>query len=196
MNCWHFGFCGWIWWPSFLRQKMKSGGLCRWPPNTFWKKMETNGRRIDAEFNSNSTRHHSNKLNYPAQGNWQHPHNPQQNLLPCLPFFHDCLTPKLPRIHSQIHSAHSGRKQRPDTHKPKHSIEHTPTLNIAHISTTPRPWSQQALPSSQTAKPSNIHRFRPVLPSSFCISLRPSRRAVLSRRHPMFKDGFLPQRLH
>ena len=87
-------------------------------------------------------------------------------------------------------------KTRPDTHKPKHSIENTPAPNIVHFSTTPRPCSRIPLLSSQINKQPKIHRFRPVLPSSFCISLWPSRRAVLSRRHPMFKDGFLPQRIH
>ena len=43
--------------------------------------MDNNGRRIDAEFNGNSTRHHSNTLYYPAQGHWQCPHNPQHHLL-------------------------------------------------------------------------------------------------------------------
>ena len=36
--------------------------FCRWPPNTFWMEMDNDGRRIDAEVNGNSTRHHSNTL--------------------------------------------------------------------------------------------------------------------------------------
>ena len=39
-----------------------TGGLCRWPPNTFWKKMVNDRRRIKAEFNGNSTRYHSNTV--------------------------------------------------------------------------------------------------------------------------------------
>ena len=81
-------------------------------------------------------------------------------------------------------------KTRPDTHKPKHSIKNTPAFNIVHISPTPWSRSQQPLPSSQTTKPSNIHRYRPVLPSYICISLRPSRRAVLSRRTQCPKTDF------
>ena len=73
--------------------------------------MDNDGRRIDAEFYGNSTRYHSNTLYYPAQGNWQRPHNHQQHLLAILPLLHDCLTPKLPRIHCQIHPTHSERKQ-------------------------------------------------------------------------------------
>jgi len=42
------------------------------------------------------------------------------------------------------------------THKPKHSIQHTPTLNIVLISTTPRPWSRQPTPSSQITNQLNI----------------------------------------
>jgi hypothetical protein len=87
------------------------GGLCRWPPNTFWMEMDNDGRRIDAKFNSNSTRHHSNTLHCRAQGQWQRPHNPPQHLLSFLSFLHDCFIPKLPRIHSQIQPAHSERKQ-------------------------------------------------------------------------------------
>ena len=91
----------------FREAKMISGGLCRWPPNTFW--ME-NGQRWST--NRNSTRHHSNTLHDRAQGQWE---RPRQRLLPWLPFLHDCLTPNLARIHNQIHSAaHSERKQRPD----------------------------------------------------------------------------------
>ena len=88
---------------------------------------------------------------------------------------------------------HSVRKQRPDTHKPKHPIDNTPTPKIVHISTTPWPCSRQPPPSSQITNSFKIHCFRPVLPSSFCISLRPSRRAVLTRRNPMSKDLFLRQ---
>ena len=66
-------------------------------------------------------------------------------------------------------------------------------LNIVHISTTLWLHSRRPSLSSQITKPFKIHRFRPVLPSSFCISLRPARRAVLSRRNPMSKDRFLPQ---
>jgi hypothetical protein len=47
----------------FLRR-----GLCRWPPNTFWKEMDNDGRQIDAEFNGKSTWHHSNTLHYSGQG--------------------------------------------------------------------------------------------------------------------------------
>ena len=42
------------------------------------------------------------------------PSNPQQRLLPLHPFLHNCLAPNMPRIHCQIHSAHSGRNK-PDT---------------------------------------------------------------------------------
>ena len=80
----------------FVRKAKLSGGLCRWPPNTFWCKMDNDGRRIDAEFNSNSTRHHSNTLHCRAQGQWQRPHNPPQHLLSFLSFLHDCFIPKLP----------------------------------------------------------------------------------------------------
>ena len=73
--------------------------------------MEKDGRRIDAEFNGNSTQRHSNTLYYHVQGYWQRRPDPRQRLLALLPFLHDCLTPKLPRINHQIHSAHSGRKQ-------------------------------------------------------------------------------------
>ena len=45
---------------------MKSGGLCRWPPNTFGWNWDNDGRRIDAEFNGNSTRHHSNTFYFPT----------------------------------------------------------------------------------------------------------------------------------
>ena len=71
-------------------------------------------------------------------------------------------------------------KTRPDTHKPKHSFENTPGRNTVHITTQPWPYSRQPLPSPQTTNQLHIHPFRPVLPSSFCISLRPCRRAVLS----------------
>ena len=59
-----------------------------------------------------------------------------------------------------------------------------------HISTTPWPCSRQPPPSSQITKSFKIHYFRPVLPSSLCISLRPSRRAVLSRRTQCPKTDF------
>ena len=59
-----------------------------------------------------------------------------------------------------------------------------------HFSTTPRPCSRQPLLSSQINKQSNIQRFRPVLPSPFCISLWPSRRAVLSRQTQCPKTHF------
>ena len=84
-------------------------------------------------------------------------------------------------------------KTRLDTQKPKHSIENTPALKIVQISTTPWPCSWQPPPSSQITNSFKIHYFRPILPSSFCISLRPSRRAVLTRRNPMSKHRFLPQ---
>jgi hypothetical protein len=70
-------------------------------PRTFWK-MDNDGRRIDAEFNGKTTRHHSNTLHNPVQGQWE---RPRQRLLPWLPFLHDCLTPNLSRIHNQIHPA-------------------------------------------------------------------------------------------
>ena len=47
---------------------------------------------------------------------------------------------------------HIQEKKRPDTHKPKHSIENTPVPNIVHFSTTPRPCSRQPLMSSQINK--------------------------------------------
>ena len=59
-----------------------------------------------------------------------------------------------------------------------------------HISTAPWPWSRQPTPSSQITNQLNIHPFRPVLPSSLCISLRPSRRAILSRRTQCPKYDF------
>jgi hypothetical protein len=182
MNCWHFGFCCSIWSPSFFEEAKirQSGGLFVAGPRIHLDERDNDGRQIDAEFNGNSTRHHSNTMHCRVQDHWQRPHNHQQHLLAILPFLHNCFIPKLPRIQHQIHSAHSGRKQRPDTHKPKHSIENTPAPNIVHFSTTPRPCSRQPLLSSQITKPSNIHRFRPVLPSSFCISHRPSRRAISS----------------
>ena len=108
----------------------------------------------------------------------------------CLPSFHDCLTPKLPTIHSQIHPTHSGRKHRSATHKPKHSIENTPALKIVHISTTPWPRSRQTPPSSQITNQLNIRHFRLILPSSLCISLRPSRRAISSRQTQCPKTHF------
>ena len=43
---------------------------------------------------------------------------------------------------------------------------------------------------SQIANSLNFHPFRPVLPSSLCISLRPSRRAILSRRTQCPKYDF------
>ena len=46
-----------------------------------------------------------------ANSKWQCPQNPQQHFLSFLSFLHDCLAPKLPTIHSQIHPTHSGRKQ-------------------------------------------------------------------------------------
>ena len=93
---------------------------------------------------------------------------------------------------SATFSSHAlGEKTRPNVHKPKHSIDNTPAPNIVHIGTTPWSHSRQPPPSSQTTKPYRIHYFRPVLPSSFCISLRPARRAVSSRRNPMSKDRFL-----
>jgi len=58
---------------GFFEEGKFERGLCRWPPNTFWKKMDNDGRRIDAEFNGNSTQHHSNTLHYPAQGHQQRP---------------------------------------------------------------------------------------------------------------------------
>ena len=67
----------------------------------FGRKMDNDGRRIDAKFNSNSTWHHSNTLHCRAQGQWQRPHNPPQHLLFILPFLHDCLTPNLARIHRE-----------------------------------------------------------------------------------------------
>ena len=81
-------------------------------------------------------------------------------------------------------------KTRPDNHKPKHSIDNTPAPKIVHIGTTPWPCSRQPLPSSQITNSFKIHYFRPVLPSSLCISLRPSRRAVLSRRTQCPKTDF------
>ena len=64
--------------------------LSLWPPNTFGWKMDNDGRQIDAEFNGNSTRHHSNTLYCRAQGQRRCPHNPQQHFLLFLPFLHDC----------------------------------------------------------------------------------------------------------
>ena len=93
---------------------------------------------------------------------------------------------------ASFHHEAFGEKTRLDNHKPKHSIDNTPAPNIVHISTTPWPCSRRPPPSSQITNSFKIHYFRPVLPSTFCISLRPSRRAVLSRRNPMFKDRFLP----
>ena len=55
-------------------------------------------------------------------------------------------------------------------------------LNIVHISTTPWSWSRQSPPSSQITNQLNIRHFRLILPSSLCISLRPSRRAISSRQ--------------
>ena len=76
-NCLHFGFCCSFWLPSFLflrgrdEEKAKCPRtFCRWPPNNIWTKWTTNGRRIDAEFNSTSTRHHSNTLHCRAQDHW------------------------------------------------------------------------------------------------------------------------------
>ena len=71
-------------------------------------------------------------------------------------------------------------KTRPNVHKPKHSIDNTPAPSIVHIGTTPWPHSRQPFPSSQITKPFKIYYFRPVLPTSICISLRPARRAVSS----------------
>ena len=46
----------------FFWEKNESGGLLSLAPEYILKKMDNDGRRIDAEFNSNSTRHHSNTL--------------------------------------------------------------------------------------------------------------------------------------
>ena len=49
----------------FEESKNPCGGLCRWPPKTFGRKMDNEyGGRIDAEFNGNSTRHHLTMLHY------------------------------------------------------------------------------------------------------------------------------------
>ena len=93
---------------------------------------------------------------------------------------------------ASFHPRSFGEKTRLDNQKPKHPIDNTPAPKIVHISTTPWPCSRQPPPSSQITNSIQIHYFRPVLPSSFCISLRPSRRAVLTRRNPMSKDRFLP----
>jgi hypothetical protein len=111
MNCLHFGFCCWIWWPSFLRSKNCWRTFVAGPRIHFGWKMDNDGRRIDAEFNGNSTRHHSNMLHYSGQGHWQRTHHSLQRCLSCLPFLHDCFISKLPTIHSRIHPTHSERKQ-------------------------------------------------------------------------------------
>ena len=90
------------------------GGLCRWPPNTFWMEMDNDGRRIDAGFNGNSTLHHSNMLHCRAQGHWQSRRNHRQWLLSFLPFLHGCLTPKLSRIRNQIHLTQPIQKENKD----------------------------------------------------------------------------------
>ena len=74
--------------------------------------MDNDGRRIDAEFNGYSTRHHSNTLYYPAQGHWQRPHNHQQYLLSFLPFLHDCFTSKLSTIHTARFNQHIQRENK------------------------------------------------------------------------------------
>ena len=114
----------------------------------------------------------------------------------CCHFFRSSTIVCLPNFcqSSATFSSHAlGEKTRPNVHKPKHSIDNTPAPSIVHIGITPWPHSRQPFPSSQTTKPFKIHDFRPVLPSSFCISLRPARRAVSSRRNPMSKDRFLHQ---
>ena len=148
---------------------------------------------MDAGFHGTSTPHHSNTPQYHTQGHWPHPRNILQQLLSFLLFLHDCLTSKFLSILSHIFIPSLGEKTRPNNHKPKHSIDNTPAPNIVHIGTTPWSYSQRPPPSSQITKPFKIHHFRPVLPSSFCISLRPARRAVLSRRNPMSNDRFLHQ---
>ena len=81
-------------------------------------------------------------------------------------------------------------KTRPATHKPKHSIENTPIPKIVHISSIPWPRSRQTPPSSQITNQLNIRHFRLILPSSHCISLRPSHRAILSRQTQCPKTDF------
>jgi hypothetical protein len=108
-------------------------------------------------------------------------------------FFTIVWLPNFCESSASFHPKAFGEKTRLDNHKPKHSIDNTPAPKIVHISTTPWSCSRQPLPSSQITNSFKIHCFRPVLPSSFFISLRPSRRAVLTRRNPMFKDRFLNQ---
>ena len=81
-------------------------------------------------------------------------------------------------------------KTRPATHKPKHSIENTPALNIVHISVLPCPRPRQPPSSSQITNRLNIRHFRLILPSSLCISRWPSRRAILSRQTQCPKMNF------
>ena len=88
--------------------------------------------------------------------------------------------PKFCKSSATFSSQAPGEETRPNTHKPKHSIDNTPAPKILHISTTPLLWSQQPPSSPQTTKLFKIHDFRPVLLLSFCISLRPARRAVSS----------------
>jgi hypothetical protein len=52
------------------------------------EKMDNDGRRINAEFNGNSTRHYLNTLHDRAQCQWE---RSRQRLLPWLPFLHNCL---------------------------------------------------------------------------------------------------------
>jgi hypothetical protein len=52
---------------GFLGRQINRGLYRCWPPNTFWMKMDNDFRRIDAEFNGNSTRYHSNTLHCRAQ---------------------------------------------------------------------------------------------------------------------------------
>ena len=91
----------------------------------------------------------------------------------------------------QPDSPHTFReKTGPDTHKPKHSIENTPALNIVHISVLPCPRPRQPPSSSQITNRLNIRHFRLILPSSLCLSLRPSRRAISSRQTQCPKTHF------
>ena len=113
--------------------------------------------RMDAGFYGKSTPHHSNTPQYHAQGHWPRPHNLLQQLLSLLPFFYECLTSKFLWILSHISSFTLGEKTRPDTHKPKHTIDNTPAPNIVHIGTTPWPGSRQPFPSSQIPTLFKIH---------------------------------------
>ena len=91
----------------------------------------------------------------------------------------------------QQDSPHTFReKTRPATHKPKHSIENTPALNIVHISVLPCPRLRQPPSSPQITNRLNIRHFRLILPSSLCISRWPSRRAILSRQTQCPKMNF------